>query len=156
MVVRSLLGWLGVFVLLVTLGNGPAPAEPPGTMASGDGTFQMVVFGCYMPVPTTYVLNTRETKHISLFEEGGEGQIVVSDYAEFSDKFEIVKSKEVGPLTVLGVRYKGEFIEARGEARRFIVIHDGRRSVRIHGDDALADSMLEGCLKSKAQAERSQ
>lgn len=109
------------------------------------GTFLVNVFGCYMPFPSDFVLQTGNPARItlSLRSKTEVTRIVISDYKETLDEsFVRTGFRTVGQLLVEDFSVSNQFRKVVDVVR----IHDGKQQMLIYaGIDGLVDSLVRGC-----------
>lgn len=127
-------------------------AAPKLALGNGDETaFRVSVFDCHMPVPTSFVLNTHEKGHISLFLRSDleSRRIYIGDYrGSLGDELLEVDSRVIDGLTVEQFRFR----RATGDDRidRVFRIQNGTQEVTIYGaTDEFVDSLVNGCTQHK-------
>ncbi len=132
-----------VLVFYTVVANG-SYRESAAIESTVEGTFLVSVFNCYMPVPSEFVLNTRETTRIMLFHKSlfDAMMITISDYqANLGENFSVIREHESQHLAVQDVE------NTIRKDIRVTRIHDKKQQVMVYGGDPeLVDSLVQGCL----------
>jgi hypothetical protein len=119
--------------------------------ALGDDAFRIRLFGCELPIPSSYVLNGRELDRIVLSRDSGDvGRIVISKFAGYSENYEISGERKVGRLTV------AELVNHRqwqSPDYDMSIIRDDEYILALMGAArSLKESLLDACPSAAADA----
>lgn len=118
----------------------------------GDDTFRVKLFGCELPIPSSYVLNGRELDRIVLSRDSGAvGRIVISKFAGYGENYEISEEKRVGHLMVTELANHKQW---QSPDYDMSIIHDDAYVLALMGSAReLKDSLVEACLSPATDGE---
>lgn len=120
--------------------------------ARDGGEFLVEVFDCYVPVPTDFIVHTRDPERIvlSLRSMTEIARIVVSAYeAELGSAFALKNATDNEGIHVEEYMVSSAFREDAPAVR----LHDGKQQMLIYGPpEGLVESMLSGCRNVKRGA----
>ncbi|MDH3596810.1 MAG: hypothetical protein OEU09_16930 [Rhodospirillales bacterium] len=104
------------------------------------------LFGCVMPLPPGYVLQT-DAEPFFLYREKCCGNISIGPYEILeSSKFEVLRERSIGPVTVVNVRGRKEYF---GTQPTLALVHDGKVQMIILGrDENWASHMAQSCSEN--------
>jgi hypothetical protein len=145
--VRQLGVTMGLVVALVL-----APSQSKGRVDAIDIGVLLDVFGCQMPLPRGFVINTKERGVTSLYSKNLSdlARVVVEPYpvSGMQDLYRTIDSTNLGPFRVLRLRVKtpsgkGDLVD------RLTMITDENVAVLVYAaGEAMEGMMIDGCLST--------